>query len=430
VLIIRWVSAVLLSVVLMGHSAVAESWNANRETPTMPKAFAVEDDQVAAEDDRLTLVKGNTAFACDLYEKLRREDGNVVYSPFSLSAALAMTYAGGRGETAEQMAKMLHFTLPPERLHTAAGALIRDLASRDDGKRRRYQLHVANAIWGQKNYGFLDDFRTLTRDKYGASLTEVDFLKAREQARKTINGWVEQQTQDKIRDLLQANHLTSDMRLVLTNAIYFKADWEVKFFKSATTEQPFQVTEERKVDVPMMDRTGRVPYLDGGTFQMVDLPYTRNELSMLVLLPTKVDGLQELEKSLTADKLAEWHGKLKQTETQVLLPRFKVTGTFELSKVLTEMGMGLPFGPRADLSGMNGGREPLQISAVVHQTFVDVNEEGTEAAAATAVSVARAGLPMKSVTFRADHPFVFLIRDNRSGSIMFLGRVLDPTRRD
>jgi serine protease inhibitor len=392
--------------------------------------FVLPDDQAAKAGDRVLLVKGNTEFACDLYKKLRREDGNVVYSPFSISMALAMTYAGGRGDTAGQMAKVLHFTLPAERLHPAAGALIQDLASRDDGKKRGYQLHIANALWGQKDYGFLDDFRTLTRSNYGAGLTEVDFLMSREQARKTVNTWVERQTQDKIKDLLQEAHLTSDTRSVLTNAIYFKAEWETKFLKSATTEQPFQVATERKVNVAMMDRTGDVAYLDGGTFQMVGLPYTGKQLSMLVLLPKKMDGLPELEKSLTAENLMNWHRKLRATETTVLLPKFKVTGAFELSKVLSAMGMELPFSTRADFSGMNGATEPLHISAVVHKTFVDVNEDGTEAAATTAVGVARPAFFKERRSFRADHPFLFLIRDNQSGSILFLGRVVDPTHRD
>jgi serpin B len=386
------------------------------------------EDPARPKEDRPALVEGNTQFAFDLYAKLRQAEGNVVYSPYSISTALAMTRAGARGKTADEMDQVLHFTLPQERLHPAAGALVRDLGGADQ-KKRNYQLHVANALWGQKDYGFLNDFITLTRTHYDAPLTEVDFMRDREAARKTINDAVQKQTEDKIKDLLKKEHLTPATRLVLTNAIYFKAEWENKFARQLTRERPFQLTADQKVQVPLMEQMATFPHLDGDTFQLVEMPYVGKDLSMLVLLPKKIEGLPELEKALTPEKLAEWHGKLRPVQVVLFLPKFKVTGAFEMKEVLTSMGMEQAFDPqRADFSGMNGGRDSLFIQNVIHKAFVDVNEEGTEAAGATAVVLGTSGPPPKPVTFRADHPFVFLVRDNRSGSILFVGRVVDPTK--
>jgi serpin B len=394
-----------------------------------PDNPAVVEDPAKAKEDRPALVEGNTRFACDLFAQLRQADGNLAYSPYSISTALAMTRAGARGKTAEEMDQVLHFDLPQERLHPAAGALARDLNSTDGDKKRKYQLHVANALWGQKDYGFLDDFLTLARTRYDAGLVEVDFVGAREEARKTINAAVEKQTEDKVKDLLKPDHLTPATRLVLTNAIYFKAEWDSKFAPAITQKRAFQVTADQKVTVPTMAQTWQFNYLEDDAFQLLELPYAGKDLSMLVLLPTKADGLAELEKSLTGEKLTEWTGKMKPAVVVVFLPKFKVTGSFELKEVLSAMGMGRAFDrQRADFSGMSASRDPLFIQNVIHKTFVDVNEEGTEAAGATAVIVGAGGAPPKGALFRADHPFLFLVRDNRSGSVLFVGRVADPTK--
>jgi serpin B len=429
---LKLTAALLLALAVVGtgaglllHEALARPPQTSGPGPTV---IVLADDPAQLKADGPTLVKGNTAFACDLYARLRNKDGNFFSSPYSISTALAMTYSGARGQTAAQMAKVMHFTLPEERFHPAAGALVRDLTGAD--KKRGYQLSVANSLWGQKNYGFLDEFLKLNRSCYGAGLQEVDFIGAREEARQAINAWVEKQTQDKIKELLKPNHLSDATRLVLTNAIYFKAEWDRKFYHEATRDAPFQVSAQRKVNVPTMHMLASFPYLDGGTFDMLELPYKNGDLSMQILLPKKLDGLANLEKSLTADKLAEWQQKLRASQVLLSLPKFKMTSQFELADPLQAMGMTLAFQPtQADFSGMNGGSEPLFISAIVHKTFVDVNEEGTEAAGATAV-VMKAGSapPRKEIEFRVDHPFVFLIRDNRSGSILFLGRVVDPSK--
>jgi serpin B len=374
--------------------------------------------------DTAAVVQGNNVFALDLFGRLRQKDGNLFFSPYSISNALAMTYAGARGQTAEQMATTLHFGLPAPRLHPAFGELIRHLNA--GGKDRKYQLSVANALWGQKGYTFLPDFLRLTQDVYQGGLKEVDFVRA-EEARKTINRWVEEQTKDKIKDLIPEGALVPDTRLVLTNAIYFKAAWAEPFPAGATQKEDFHLGGGKKVQVPMMHTNEALRYRDGGTFHALELPYQGRELSMLVLLPKKADGLAELEKNLTSARLDEWLKGMKVHMVNMALPKFKITSQFSLKDVLSAMGMPLAFSMRADFSGMTT-RERLFIDKVLHKAFVDVNEKGTEAAAATAVVIRPTAAPNYArADFRADHPFVFLIRENRTGSVLFLGRVADPS---
>jgi serpin B len=377
--------------------------------------------------DRAAMVEGNNAFAIDLYGQLRTQSGNLFFSPDSISTALAMTYAGARGDTATEMAKTLHFTLPPQRLHPAMGGLLGDLNAPHDG----YKLRMANALWAQQGYTFLDDFLKVTKSDYDAGLKQVDFKDAPETARLTINQWVEQQTDDKIKDLLQPGVLSSRTRLVLTNAIYFKGDWQTQFDKAQTRDEDFHLSAAQNVKAPMMHREGGFNYFDGGTFQILEIPYKSAELSMIVLLPNDVGGMFALEQSLTAPNTRQWLGQLRPVPKVIMtLPKFKMTQQFELQDTLGAMGMTLAFDAHADFSGMTGNRE-FSISAAIHKAYIDVNEEGTEAAAATAVvmrsMMARMQQPAPPV-FRADHPFIFLIRDNRSGGILFMGRVTDPTR--
>jgi serpin B len=295
-------------------------------------------------------------------------------------------------------------------------------------KKPAYQLSVANALWGQKDFGFLPDFINLTENDYGAGLRQVDFIKATEAARKIINDWVEDKTQQKIKELLKPGVLDADTRLVLTNAIYFKGLWASQFKKANTRDDKFKTSATETVQVAMMHQTGDFPYFENNDMQMVQLPYEGKDLSMIVVLPKKVDGLAALEKQVTAASFTGWIGKLASQEVILALPRFKMTSEFSLKDVLSDLGMPTAFIPgKADLTGMNGTGPRLFISAVVHKAFVDVNEEGTEAAAATAVIVQATSARVTPV-FRADHPFVFLIRDNRSGSVLFLGRVADPAK--
>jgi serpin B len=376
--------------------------------------------------DRAEAARDLNAFALDLYARLRGREGNLFLSPASISTALAMTYAGARGQTAEEMAGALHFTLPADRLHPAMGGLLRDLNG--DGGKRGYALSVANALWAQRGHPFLPEFLKLVHDDYDAAAREMDFAGAADESRRVINAWVEKQTHDRIKDLLPAGSVNSDTRLVLTNAIYFKGDWAHPFQKSHTHDAPFRLGGGKEVTVRMMGpttgETAEYGYFEDSTLQALEMPYAGKELSMVVLLPRKVDGLEELEKALTPGRLQEWLGKLREREVSVSLPRFKVTAQFMLNDALAALGMRLAFTSQADFSGMDGRRD-LAISAVVHKAFVDVNEKGTEAAAATGVVVKALAEPLR-LAFRADHPFLFLIRDRRSGAVLFMGRLTDP----
>ena len=382
--------------------------------------------------DQQRLVAGNTEFSLVLYRQLLNEFGkkdkdfNIFFSPNSLSTALAMTYGGARGETQEQMADVLHFNLGQDRLHSAFEKLRKDLDAQE--KDKGYQLSVANALWGQKGYPFLPDFLELTRKRYGAGLKQVDFSRETEKARKTINAWVEKQTKDKIKNLIPKNILTRLTRLVLTNAIYFKGDWASKFKEEKTQEEFFYTKSDKKIKVPLMHQTETFRYGQTDQLQILELPYKGEQLSMVVLLPKGRNDLGRLEKNLKPENLKNWLKKLRKRKVEVYLPKFKLTSKFSLSNILEKMGMPFAFDKpagTADFSGMDGRRE-LFISAVLHKAFVEVNEEGTEAAAATAVVMSLRSMPTPPPVFRADHPFVFIIRDNPTGSILFMGRLANP----
>jgi len=376
--------------------------------------------------DQTALSDGNNAFAVDLYSQLRKQPGNLFFSPESISTAFAMAYAGASGQTASQMAATLHFTLPPDRLHPAMGALIAGLNAPHAG----YQLSVADALWAEKDYTFLPAFLKLTNDDYAAGFRPMDFKTAPDASRATINHWVEQKTNDKIKDLLPSGSIKPNTRLVLTNAIYFKGDWETQFKKTDTRDEDFHVSASQTVKAPLMHLSPRIAYFNGDTFQAVAIPYKVGELSMLVFLPNDIDGLPAFEQSFTPANAQKWLDQVSASTKVILtLPKFKMTSQFELSEALSALGMRDAFHGSADFSGMTGKRD-LFISAAVHKAFVDVNEEGTEAAAATGIIMRSMAMAREvpPVVFRADHPFLFLIRDNKSGSILFVGRVTDPTK--
>lgn len=372
------------------------------------------------------VVQSNTQFALQLYARLAKEQGNLFFSPYSISTALAMTYAGARGETAEQMAKTLRFTLGPDQLHPAFAALVREV--RGSNKERPFQLNVANALWGQKGYPFLPAFLELTKSDYAAGLREVDFAAATEQARLQINRWVEEQTQDKIKDLIQPGVLTPMSRLVLTNAIYFKAPWGTPFGEKATKPEDFFVKPDQKVQVPMMHKIEFARYLDGGKFQLLELDYKGGTQSMVICLPRKDVDISDVEGNLVPRDFNALVSKAKSQRMNMAIPKFKITREFEMNKVLEAMGMPAAFSIRdADFSGIDG-RKDLYLSNVVHKAFVDVNEYGTEAAAATAAVIGVKSAPPSGepIEFRADHPFLFVIRDRKTGSILFMGRLSNP----
>jgi serpin B len=428
----------------------------------------------SATADQAAVVESNNAFAVELYNQLRNHSGNLFFSPESISTALAMTYAGARGDTAAEMAKTLHFTLPPGQLHPAMGALLRDRNAAHDG----YQLKEADALCVQQGYSLLPEFLKLNQDNYEAGLNQVDFKGATEASRQTINLWVEQRTENKIRELLQPGNLTPDTRLVLTNAIYFKGDWEKQFKKEDTKDEDFHLSAAQAIKTPLMHMTigfnyfyGRdccgpavthprrlhmtkgFNYFDGGSFQALEIPYSdvgdgddrhdalwwNKELSMIILLPKAMEGLSEFEQSLSPANMQRLVMRLLRPagEVVVTMPKFKIEAKFDLGDTLIAMGMKKAFDVNmADFTGMASRKAMLAdgnlyISAVIHKAYVDVDEQGTEAAAATAVLQHRVtGAPVRHplppIIFRADHPFMFLIRDNRSGSILFIGRVTNP----
>jgi len=402
----------VLTVCLVAGAASA------RRAPKPPDPHAAE---------KAAIAESVNTFGLALYGEVRGGKGNLFLSPYSISSALAMTYAGAGGPTADEMAETL--ALPADwlarsdRIHAAFAHLNADLNA--EGK--PYELTVANRLWGQVGYGFLPAFLAVLGEHYGAGLQEVDFARRTEAARETINTWVQKQTRDRIKDLIPPGGVQPLTRLVLTNAIYFNGTWEHQFEKKRTKDADFSVSAANKVTVPMMYQTKHFRHADCGTFQMLEMPYKGNELAMVVLLPKQTGGLPALEGQLSAPMLAERVRSLKYERVRVYLPRFTMTWRALLAAVLKKMGMVLAFNAsKADFTAMNGGKEPLWIDEVIHKAFVDVNEEGTEAAAATAVVMIGTGRPTQPVIFRADHPFLFLIRDTRSGAILFMGRVMNP----
>jgi len=390
----------------------------------------------AEEADMAEAAKGNNEFTFDLFQKLRARNENLFFSPYSITSALAMTWAGARGNTEAEMAKALRFGLPQDRLHDAMGALMTDLNGRvakgrwnndPDKGRKAFELVVANALWVQKGYPFRKEYFEKVTKAYGAGLNEMDFPADIEAARKTINGWVEDRTNRKIQNLIAQGKLTPDVKLVLTNAIYFKAAWTEPFRKEATKDEDFRLADGGTVKVPMMHRAEHYLYFDGGSFEAVELPYIEKQASMVVLVPREPDGLSALEAKLTAKDVDAWIGKMGSKMVSLGFPRFKTTSTFELNPELIALGMKDAFKfPAADFTGMSETKE-LFIGFVIHKAFVDVNEEGTEAAAATAVGMRAGGKPPEPIRLTIDRPFVFLIRDVKTGTILFAGRILNPT---
>lgn len=370
------------------------------------------------------VVESGNRFSLDLYQQLRSEDGNLFFSPTSIVVALAMTWAGAEADTETEMAETLHFVMPEDQAHQQMQALISSWTAAAD-EDQGYQLNVANRLWGQANRGFLESFVNLTRDQYAAELARLDFRQS-EEARHTINQWVEQQTGGRIVDLIPEGVIDAATVLVLTNAVYFKGTWAIPFKKEFTREGEFHLTPSETALVPLMNGTGRYGYGEFGDLKVLELLYGKGDLSMVVLLPDEIDGMADLEARMTLENMQHWTANLARQQVKVTLPRFKTTSEFQLNETLESMGMGSAFDARqADFSGMTGSRD-LFIAAVVHKAFVDVNEEGTEAAAATGVVMGRSAVPRKPPEFRADHPFVFLIRDNRNGAILFMGRVVNP----
>ena len=378
------------------------------------------DDSGATLEGVNELVKASNQFGLDIYSRLSQKPGNVFISPWSLSSALSMTYEGARGDTADEMKNVMH--LPDaEARQSSFARLFNDINKKD----KKYLLYTANALWAQEGFDFLPEYFNLVEKYYAGKASNVDFAGDLEESRKTINKWVEDNTNNKIKDLFPPNSLDSLTRLVLTNAVYFKGNWDKQFDKQATYKDDFMVSNDKTVQVDMMSLHDEdFNYYEDDKLQVLEMPYEGKELSMIILLPKDAD-LKSLESAITADSLQGWRSALRQESLDVYMPKFTFETKYFLNDVLKAMGMPLAFTENADFSGMDG-RNDLFIGIVVHQAFVEVNEEGTEAAAATGVGMTLTAMPMVK-TFRADHPFIFLIQERSSGNILFLGRVVDPS---
>ncbi len=406
----------LLALAVVGCSPGVQADTAQSKEPR------VTSDAQPSEVD--TLVQGNRALAIDLYHLLKDEvDGNLFYSPYSISVALAMTYAGARGETEAQMAEALHFTLDQERLHAAFNALDASLTGTEQ---EGFELRIANALWGQKGFGFRQPFLDLLARNYGAGMRLVDFAQETEKARKIINDWVSQQTNGKITDLIPPGVLNPLTRLVLTNAIYFNAKWEHPFDKANTHDDAFHRLDGDTVTVPMMSQSLTVPYAKGDGYQALVLPYKGGRMAFMAILPDE-GRFSEVEGRLSPEFLDQIQGSLAPQRIRLTLPRFKYECALDLVEPLRSLGMVDAFDiDKADFSGMTGHKE-LYVTDVLHKAWVAVDEEGTEAAAATAVVIGLKAIAPPELQVRLDRPFIFAITDTQTGTTLFLGRVLDPS---
>jgi serpin B len=375
------------------------------------------------------LVEGNNTFALKLYQKLIDQDENIFFSPYSISEALAMTFAGAAGDTEKAMAEAMEFTLDQEELHPAFNWLDLELEKRgqqaqgQDGE--GFRLRIANSIWGQKDFKFLSPFLDTLAINYGAGLRTVDFIKDTEKSRTTINDWVAELTENKIKNLIPQGSINPMTRMVLTNAIYFNAAWLNPFKEEMTANGAFTKLDGSKVSIPMMNQVESTRYTEGDSYQAVELQYDGRELSMVIILPED-GGFSKFESTMDNQTLKQIIGQLRTYSVTLTMPKFKYESSFGLKDALSSLGMQTAFSDTADFSGMDGQRD-LFIQDVLHKAFVSVDEAGTEAAAATAVLVGTTSMP-ESATMMINRPFIYLIRDNATGSIIFLGRVMDPTK--
>ncbi len=377
------------------------------------------------------LVTGNTAFAFDLYKAVHTSAGNMVYSPYSISLAFAMAFGGAKGDTAAQMAETLHYSLPGEQFHPAFNALDLDLAGRPAeaagvDEKERFQLNIANSLWGQDGWPFLPEYLDLLAINYGAGMRLVDFEKDPEGARLQINDWVSDQTRSRIKDIIPPGVIDTMTRLVLANAIYFKATWEYKFEANSTTDRQFHLLNGEDVNVPTMKNSHpqNLSYAAGDGWQAVALPYKGGLTEMVIMVPDN-GNFEAFESGLTAGDYEQILATMEPQAVILSMPKFSFETRYGLRDVLIGMGMQAAFDPiAADFSGIDGRRD-LYISDAIHKAFIAVDEKGTEAAAATVLVMLEASLP-QGIELTIDRPFFYVIRDAPTGTILFMGRVVDP----
>jgi serpin B len=427
----------LLALLLAGLASMAsvgcdsESTTSQEITPSKSSLTRVTDPQVS-EADQATLAADNAGFALDAYHKIAAEHANLVFSPASVSIALSMAYAGAAGTTASEMASALHFTLPAERLYPAFDSLDLNLASRGQDKKSidggPMQVKIVNAAWAERTYQFRSEYLDILAANFGAGLNLVDFVKNWESARITINDWVAGQTNDRIQDLLPEGSLDTLTRLVLTNAVYLNAAWKEPFDPDHTSDSTFTLLNGNAIKTKFMGtHLGAARAIEGDGFRAVALPYDDERLSMLLLVPDS-GTFETFETSLNASKLNSIVAGLVAQPVNLGMPRFRTETAQDFAPILGSLGMHAAFQPGvADFSGMDG-TQYLYISMVLHKAFIDVGEKGTEAAAATAVVASGGAAPPTGINIYADHPFIYILRDEPTGAILFMGRVLDPSK--
>ena len=373
--------------------------------------------------DSREIIEANNRFAINLYSQYKSEEGNIFFSPFSISTAMAMVYEGAEGKTAKEIKSVFGFP----KYDNSRRNQYSDLLSEINKKDKEYALKTANALWAEQDFNFLDKYLTTVEKYYGGKTTNLDFKNEPDTSRLIINNWVEDKTNNKIKDLLPEGVINPNTRLVLTNAIYFKAKWLTQFDADKTRDMNFRVNPDKSIKVPMMQRTDRKSifnYTQNEDLQILEMPYAGEDLSMLILLPFD-DDIEALENSFTIEKLTEWKKSLRKRRVKIYIPKFKFETKYFMKNTLSDLGMPTAFTNSADFSGMTGTKD-LKIDKVIHQAFIEVNEEGTEAAAATGVTMMKHSKPPPTPIFKADHPFIFIIQHNETGNILFMGRVSNP----
>lgn len=378
--------------------------------------------EIPAAKHDMNIVDALNQFCLDLYARLAAEKENIFFSPYSIWTALAMTYEGARAQTAKEMLETLHMPSDDEMRRASIKDLLEIINKPDVG----YELNTANALWAQYDHPFLPEYISIITEYYMGRVTNLDFVTDTEGSRKTINDWVAEKTLQKIKDLIPPGAITAITRLVLTNAIYFKATWQQQFEEAQTIQQPFCISRQDSVIVPMMSMmNARFPYAETPDVQILELPYCSDSLVMLIMLPRKHE-LGTLESLLDTLHVSSWTKNLSPQKVNLFMPRFLLETKYTLNTILSDMGMASAFSDQqADFSGMDS-KSNLFISKIIHQAFIEVNEEGTEAAAATGVMMeTMEARPVPE--FRCDHPFIFMIKDSRTNLLLFMGRVYDPS---
>ncbi|HNW68895.1 MAG TPA: serpin family protein [Bacteroidales bacterium] len=374
----------------------------------------------------VNITENNNLFALDLYKKIGNNQANLFYSPYSISTALAMTYAGAKGKTENEMAMVMHFPANNAEFYTKYNDVLKNINALNNGS--TVNIYTVNSIWAQKDFKFRDEFMGILKNSFNSSVNLVDFIKETENSRIQINKWVETQTNEKIKELIKPGLIDYLTRMVLVNAIYFKADWQTTFDKQQTQKMDFRMDETNAVSCDFMFAEQEFKFYENEDgLKAIEIPYSSGKMSMLIILPKDNAGFSTLKKEINPDFYKKVNSALVSKKVKLYLPKFKIISEFELSDMLKQMGMPEAFSDRADFSGMTGTKD-LKISKVIHKAFVEVNETGTEAAAATAVVMRVKSMPVAPPEFRADHPFMFIIKENTDNSILFAGNIYNPTK--